>query len=373
MAGGSAELVAAAFVESADEILAAAPAASRAMESLAASYGAYSAWMSGFALAACPGELASSMTTGPEPLSRGIAAFASLEPARASALVAALESGDGREAAAAAAARRLAAVWESLGAARRRELAAACAVQGSTMMAFASALAPSVAPRDQAVALSPDSILLSLNSLAAMIAGEGSDGSRSGPELALLLLERPELAAAAAFEPRYASLYEQCDGRLEAIYRRAADDAAASIEAMPAVLKAAARSLGSAAQSLVVEAIDLGSGERSSGRRIAFVAIAKDSQGRITKLPVRAEMAADAYARSFAKAAGLGGVAAKSGTSSGGGAQKLLERYGQSLVTAYDPSRAGLRLAIASYPKGAGIDFLSAIYMEREMLEGWRP
>jgi hypothetical protein len=367
MAGGSPELVAEGFVETADEILAAAPAAARAMESLAASYAAYSSWMSGFALASCLGELATSSTQGPEPLARGIAAIASLDPGRAAELVEAMEAGDGGEAAAAAAARA-----GGAGGGRRRELAMICAVPDSALAAFASALEPRSAKREEPVRLEPDAVMASLNSLAAAIAEEEERGSRSGPEPSVALLERPQLAAAASSEPRYERLLKNCSGRLEAIYRRSAEETATSLETLPALRKAAARALGSAPSSLVVEAVDIGPGGAASGRIFAFVAIAKDSEGRIVRLPIRAEAAAELYARSFAKATGLAGAASPKGASFEG-AQKTLERYGQTLATAYDPSRAGGRIALASYPKAALAAVLSSIDVEREMLEGWRP
>jgi trimeric autotransporter adhesin len=372
MAGGSAELAAAAYVEAADEILAAAPAAARAMESLAESYAAYAAWTSGFALASCPGELAISGTGGPEPLSRGIAAMAALDAARAADLIAAMESGDGREAAAAAAARRLAAVWESLGSSRRRELGMRCASRASAMAAFASAVETRPSRREPPAQLEARDVMSSINALAAAIADEEERGSRPGPEPSLSLLERPQLAAAAASEPRYADLYKRCSGRLGAIYRRAAEDASASLEALPSSAKAAARALGSAPASLVVEAVDIGPADYASGRVLSFVAIAASSSGRIVRLPIRAEIAAEAYARSFAKAAGLTGAAASGGSASGG-VQKTLERYGQIVVTAYDPARAGGRLSAGSYPKDSITAALSSVDMEREMLEGWRP
>jgi hypothetical protein len=370
MAGGSAELAAAAYVESADEILAAAPAASRAMESLAAAYAAYAAWSSGFALASSPGELASPRSEGPEPLARGIAALATLDPARAAALVSAMEFGDGRDAAAASAARRLAAAWESLGASRRRELASECGVQSSAMAAFASALAPLSEPSEPTAGLEAAAIMTSLNALASAIADEEARGSRSGPEPSLLLLEKPRLAAAAATEPRYSSLWKQCDGRLGAIYRRAADDAAASLETLPSTIKAAGRALGAAPASVVVESVDIGPAEGAFGRVLAFAAVAKGPEERIVRFPIRAELAADAYARSFAKAAGL---AAASGGASSTGTQKTLARYAQAIVTAYDPARARGRIVIASYPKVDGLRILSAVDMDRAILEGWNP
>jgi hypothetical protein len=367
MCGGSPELAAAAYVESADEILAAAPAASRAMESLAASYAAYTSWISGFALASCPGSLASTRSEGPEPLSRGIAAIASLEAARASALVSAMEAGDGREASAASAARRLAAVWESLGASMRRELAAACGTTGSAMACFASAVSPRPARRDSGGPPDPATIMLSLNALASALADEETKGSRSGAEPALALLESPRLAAAAAAEPRYADLIGKCSARISAVYRKAAQDADEALEALPSVIKAASRALGSAPSSLVVETVDIGPAEAAFGRIVSFVATAKGPDGRIARLPIRSEIAADAYARSFAKASGLAGVAPQ------GGALKTLERYGQRTIAAYDPSRAGGRIALSSYPKDDSFTAISAVDLERELLEGWSP
>jgi hypothetical protein len=370
MSGGSAELAAASYVESADGILAAAPAAARAMESLAAAYAAYAAWMSGFALAASPGELAAPRTEGPEPLARGIAALATLGPARAASLVSAMELGDGRDAAAASAARRLAAAWESLGASRRRELASECGVQSSAMAAFASALVQRPARDEAKAGLEPGAIMTSLNALASGIADEEARGSRSGPEPSLLLLEKPPLASAAAAEPRYSSLWKQCEGRLGAIYRRAAEDAAASLETLPSTSKAAARALGAAPTSVVVESVDIGPEEGAFGRVLAFAAVAKGPDERIVRFPIRAELAADAYARSFAKAAGL---AAATGGPSSTGTQRILARFAQTLVTAYDPARARGRIVLASYPKADNLRILSTVDMDRAILEGWNP
>lgn len=114
---GRDELVAAALVSRTNAVLAVAPAAASAMTGLAEAYGAYTAWVAGFPLAAYPGELDSLVEKEPGSLSKGIAAMAALGPSRAAALLSSMEAGDGRDVAAAAAARRLAATWESLGAA----------------------------------------------------------------------------------------------------------------------------------------------------------------------------------------------------------------------------------------------------------------
>ncbi len=366
MAEGREELVAAALVARADAVLASAPAAAAAMADLAEAYGAYSAWISGFPLASCPGELGTSDENGPSSLSRGIAALAGLGPSRAASLVSAMEAGDGRDSAAAAAARRLAATWESLGGAGRRELAGRCAVSAATLAAFASALSPKI--RGAAEATQPDlrGAMMSLNALAVELADSAEGGMRTGPEPALLLLRRPELAAIARSEPRYARLFDECSRRIDSAYRRAAGEAATALESSAQVKKAAAAALGSAPAALSVEAVDIGPAD-APGRRLAFVAAARGQDGKTLRLPVRAELAAEAYARSFAKAFGSGAPAGAAG------AQKALEEFGQRVSTAYDPSGAADRLSISEYPKARDSRLLSAIDIEREMIEGWRP
>jgi hypothetical protein len=235
------------------------------------------------------------------------------------------------------------------------------------MAAFASAVSPRPARSEPESQLEPGTIMLTLNAIASALADEEAKGSRSGPEPALALLESPRLAAVAAAEPRYAELMGKCSGRIAAVYRKAAQDADEALEALPSVIKAASRALGSAPASLVVETVDIGPAEAAFGRVLAFVATAKGQDGRIVRLPIRSEIAADAYARSFAKASGLSGVAPQ------GGALKTLERYGQRLIAAYDPARAGGRIAISSYPKDESMAYVSAVDLEREMLEGWSP
>jgi hypothetical protein len=134
---------------------------------------------------------------------------------------------------------------------------------------------------------------------------------------------------------------------------------------IPAVKKAAAKALGSVPASIVVEAVDMKTVDSGLERRLAFVAVAKDGEGRIVRFPVKAEVAVDAYARSFAKAAGVSGTSAAY-------AQKLLQKYGTCLFTAYDPARTGDRLVLSSYPSSPAAPTLSVVDMEREILEGWK-
>jgi hypothetical protein len=194
---------------------------------------------------------------------------------------------------------------------------------------------------------------------------EGRESAK-GPDRSLLFLERPELASLARVEPRYAALYAEASRRLDAIYARAAEDASARLEASASLIGAAARALGSAPVGLSVRAVELRSEAGGSGRRLAFEAAATDSSGYSINLPVDAEAAGRIYAAAFAKACGI--------EPSKYNPAVLLARYGQLVLSAYDPSGSDDSLDIDSYPsEGIGGRYLSSIDLELALLGGWRP
>ena len=208
-------------------------------------------------------------------------------------------------------------------------------------------------------------------------AGEGK--KRSGPEPALLFLERPDLAAVARSEPRYAALYAEASRRLGAIYSRAAEDAASKLESSPTLARAAARALGSGAAGIAVRASDLSLPPNESGRRIAFFASASDASGLSIDYPLPAEMAAAEYAAAFSRVAGL--EPAKLGTA------ELLSRFGQLAVCAYGPEDSDDSYVLDYFPKGRGSgtspgsypslssypSLLADLDLELALLGGWRP
>jgi hypothetical protein len=186
-----------------------------------------------------------------------------------------------------------------------------------------------------------------------------------GAEPVLLLLERPELAAIAKRETRYANLYAEASRRLGALYAQAAEGAQARLEASTAVAKAAALALGASPAGILVYAIDLDLPPEEPGRRISFFATVTDASGLSLSLPLRAETAGAMYAAAFSRAAGLG--LSKADPSA------LLARYGQCVVSAYDPVGWNNDLAIESYPKNGGPSRFGDTELEIALLEGWRP
>lgn len=356
------DLVAAAYISETDTILSVAPAASNTMESLATAYSAYSAWVSGFPIALCPGMLLSSDIPEREPFAKALSGFASLDAKRAASLIAAMEAGDGRDAAAARAARRLVAVWESLGAAQRRRLSLECSIPVSIFSSFASSISSYTSKPIEHESMSPEAIVLSLNDLSVAITDQNEKSSLYSAEPSLILLEKPQLAEVARTEERFSTLYSICRSRLDAIHNRSVQETCGNIENIANTKKTATIALGSIPVSIVVEAFDIVSNEKQLGRRIAFIIIAKNGEGKIVHIPVKAEIAADFFAKNFTKAAGIVSV---SGTST----TRILQKYGYNVVTTYDPTRAGGNLALSSYPNSIEDTFFSSIDMEVEILE----
>jgi hypothetical protein len=362
----SAEGIALSLIASKPRIIALAPGTDAAFARLEAVSRAYRAWIGAFAAAAYPGDLPAASDLEKSAVAAGINAFIVLRPDRAAALVEAMAAGDGRDMAAARAARRLAGTWIRSPEPRRRDLAALCGFPDSSMALFCFAIAPvhpAPAPAQGADALA---IMYALNGLAAEIAEEeASPGAARGPEPSLILLEKPELAAAARAEPRYASMFAEASRRLGAIYSQAAEEASSSLEASPTLYKAAARGLGTKPASVGVRAVDLTLPPEESGRRIAFVATVSDSAGSSITLPLDAATAGEPYAQAFAKAAGLGAIKDK--------ASSILSRYGQWVVSAYDPEGADDGLVVDVFPAGGGPPGLGIDDLELALLGGWRP
>jgi hypothetical protein len=365
-------------------ILALSPAAAGALARLEAALAAYESWSANFPPAAFPGGLAS--LTGEErlALSSGIEAISSLGGDRASALLGAMSGLGSRDAAAAEASLRLATAWSRSPAARRRELAGLCGLRESRMAVFASqaeaAFPDSAAPfrQGRVAAKDPIATLAAINGLSIAIADEetlaspgqanaGPPTKARGPEPALLFLERPELALAAVAEPRFAGLYAEASRRILSLYAQAAEGAQARLEAQPQLSRAASLALGSKAESLIVSSADLPRAEGDFGRRIAFLATATDSAGFSVNLPLRADIAGPEYAAAFAKAARLG--AEKFDSSA------LLAKYGQAVVSAYDPEGSREDLAVGLFPRSSGpaSRLLSNTDAELALIGGWRP
>jgi hypothetical protein len=362
----SAEGIALSLIASKARVAALATGAEAPLARLEAVSRAYRAWIAAFALAAYPGDLSSDSDVDKAVVAAGVSAFAALKPDRAEALVEAMALGDGRDAAAAQAARRLAEAWQRSPEPRRRDLAATCGIPESTMALFCSSLALRAKPRAAAPQADPVTLASALNGLAAAIAEEeASPSAERGPDLSLLLLERPELAAVARTEARYANLNAEASRRIGAIYAQAAADASSRMESMPSLARAAARALGAAPAGLGVRAVDLGPPPGEAGRRLAFVATATDASGSSLSLPLGAAAAGEAYALAFAKASGL--------EASRVNPTALLAKYGQYLVSAYDPEGSGDSLAIDAFPLGGGLARLGPTELELALLGGWLP
>jgi|GEM_PF-2882428 hypothetical protein len=392
MAHRGAADIARSLVASKARIVALAPASAVSLARLETVLTAYGSWIAAAAAAAYPGDLDAGPGPDKEALATGIRTVAGLPPGRASALLAALDQGDGRDAASAEAARRLAGLWESSPAARRSALSSLCGVQESDLALFATAVSltnvalptPSPALIKAPGASDLLSILTSLNGLEATIAeeesrassdsGDGATGASAGlvpreAEPILVLLERPELAAVARSETRYANLYAEAAHRLGAIYEQAAEGASARLEASGSIAKAAALALGSSPAGISVRSIDLKMPPGEAGRKIAFFAIAQDASGHSVSIPLAADKAGTEYAAAFAKAAGLRPAAA--------GPAAALARYRQFIVTAYDPEGSYASLAVDIYPKATGPEqegkLLGAMDLELALLGERRP
>jgi hypothetical protein len=376
--------IASALVAAKARILVLSPDAASPLARLESATSAYGAWTAASSVAAYPGSLRSISEEDRLILSAGIKALESLGAERCSTLLAAMTALSSRDSAASEAARRLAAVWNSLSAARRRELAYLCGVGESALSRFASAATtPAPARKAEAKPVVANDILSSvaaLNGLEISIADEESSavGVR-GAEPALLFFERPELAALARSERRYAELDGEAWRRLDALLAQAAEGAQSRLEAQDSVARAAALALGAKAELLVVGSVDLGpsppgpDGAGEPGRRIAFFATATDATGASVSFPIGAELAGTEYSIAFAKAARLG--------PSKGDLALAFSRYGQSLVSAYDPEGSKDYLAIEAFPQvGAARSearpaprFLGATDLELALLGGWQP
>jgi hypothetical protein len=209
--------------------------------------------------------------------------------------------------------------------------------------------------------------MTALGALSSRIADEEADpGAARGPEPALLLLERPELAAVARSEARYATLYIEASRRLGSIYAQAAEEACGRLESSPSVERAAEAAFGGKYSSLVVSSADLLLPSEESGRRLAFVASVSGAQGSGLSMPIKPEIAAAAYSSAFARASGI--EASKAANPSA-----FLPRYGQWIVAAYDPKGANDCLVDEVFPKGGGPAVLSDLDLELALLGGWQP
>jgi len=389
MARRSPEAVASALLASRSRLLALSPGASGPLARLEDSFSAYRSWLSVFAIAAYPGDLASISPEQRSALAASLGAVLELGQARAASLFAAMSLGGARDEAAADAAVRLATAWARSPASGRRNLAALCGLRESSLSLFSSMLASRPA-RALSRSASADALaaMSALNSLEIAIADEETLGDQAGAfsraaEPALLLLEKPELATTARLEERYAKLYAEASRRLQALYAQAAESAQARLESSGPVFRAASQALGSAPTDLVVHALDLGLPQGESGRRIAFFAVATDSGGASVCIPLRAELAGEEYAAAFARAAGLN--LQKSGAAKPdlprGEAPALLGKYGQAVLTVYDPEGSGDELTVDYFPRGgelahsisAGISLLGDAELELALLEGWQP
>jgi hypothetical protein len=367
----SAEAVALALIASKSRILEIVPEAAGPLARLELVSRAYRSWISGFAVAAYPGDIASASDLGKTALVAGVSAFVAIKPDRAWALVEAmLSTGDGRDAAAARSARRFSDAWSRSSEARRRDLASACGLPESTLASFSTALAPRFGGAAGSVAshaADPLAAAQALNALAVDIADEEeSGGAFRGPEPALILLTEPTLAKIARAEPRYANLFAEASRRLGSIYSQAAEDACAKLEASPSLAKAAALALGGGAISLSVHAFDLRLGPEESGRRLAFVATAASSTGSSLSLPLDATEAGQAYAKAFATVAGL--------SPNGLVPNRFLAKYGQWVVAAYDPESSDGSLIEAVFPDSTGgPSSVGELELELAISGGWRP
>jgi len=359
-----ADAAARALVAAKARILALSPAADGPLLRLEADLNAYQAWSAASYIAAYPGDLA---TADRNALSVAIDAFSSLKPEKTASLLEAMALSDGKDQAAAAAGRTLSEAWALSSAAGRRELASLCGVSESIMCAFGSALAPPRQGRVFSSRVEALEVMSALGALSVRIADEEADPSTArGPEPALLLLERPELAVVAKSEARYSTLYAEASRRLGSIYAQAAGEACSRLEASPSVMRAMEAVFGGKYASMVVSSADLLLPSEESGRRLAFVATASDSQGSSLSVPIQPETAAMAYASAFAKASGIEASQAAYPSA-------FLSRYGQWIVAAYDPEGANDRLVDEVFPKGGGPAILKDLDLELALLGGWQP
>ncbi len=108
----------------------------------------------------------------------------------------------------------------------------------------------------------------------------------------------------------------------------------------------------------------------NGGRRLAFFAVATDPSGVSVSLPLPAATAASEYAAAFARAARLGSAALGQSRAN---PSPTLAKYGQCVVTAYDPEGSNDSLTIDSLPKEGGPAPLSRTDLELALLGGWRP
>jgi hypothetical protein len=380
---GDGEDQAASLVRAKEKILALAPQAANALSRLESALESYRAWIAATAVAAYPGDIALVPEKARAGLAFGVAEISSLGPAREAKLFGVMASGDARDKLSALSAKRLAEAWELSSASRRRELARLCGLPESTLASFSIALTKEAEPQAAAAGAGtvapagsgtkarsvPDlmAAAYALGGLASAFAEEESGGSRSarGAEPALLMLERPDLASIAASEERYAKLFTESSRRIDALYLRAAEDAALALETSPFLAKASTRALGKTPEKVVVRAIDLASGDEVRGRRVAFMATATDSSGGTAFLPIRSTLAAEEYARAFSKAAGL--------ASSKESPAILLDKYGQIVVSAYDPERSGESFVIDIFPKRSRPQAFGGDGLERFLIGGLRP
>jgi hypothetical protein len=363
---GSAEETALALIASRDKIVALSPGTEAPLTRMEAACSAYRAWIKAFPYAAYPGGLA--QDSGPDlaTVSLGIVAFVSLDAARVSTLLEAMGKGDGRELGASRAARALAELWLRSPEPRRRTLAALYGLPESTLARFCFVLAPREREHPSTPTIDSIVCLRLLNGLASKLAEEAEHkGEGSGAEASLLLLERPELTSIARGESRYANLYAEASGRLEAIFAQSAEDASAKIETDASLIGAATRALGAAPTGLVVRSVNLRSSQEGGGRMIAFMATAADAAGNSINLPVDPVTAGKAYASAFARASGLAASRIDS--------ISLLTKYGQRVVSAYDPENDDDSLEIGVFPPSRDSVGIGSIELELAMLGGWRP
>ena len=363
---GSAEDTALALIASREKIVALSPGTEAPLIRLESVCGAYQAWIKAFPYAAYPGGLIQDSGSELATVSVGVIAFVSLDAARVSTLLEAMGKGDGRELEASRSARGLAELWLRSPEPRRRTLAAIYGLPESTLARFCFVLAPNEREHEASRPIDSITCLRLLNGLASELAGEAEHkGEGRGAEASLLLLERPELASIARGESRYATLYAEASGRLEAVFAQSAEDASAKVEAEASVIGAATRALGIVPAALAVRAVYLRSGQAGAGRTIAFIATAADAAGNSINLPVDPETAGKAYASAFARAAGFA-VSRIDPLS-------FLTKYGQRVVSAYDPEGSDDSLEIGIFPPSQGIAGIASVELELAMLGGWRP
>lgn len=371
------ESVVRSLISSKARLLALSPASAGAIARLESASAAYRAWMGSFPIAAYPGDLGSAADEERSTLAASVLAMNGLGAARAASLISAMSALGGRDAAAAEAASRLAEAWASSPAARRRDLAGLCGLSESSLACFASIASTAGETAAAVGAASPLAQIAALNGLEIAIADEEGLGSArpSGPEPALLLLEGPGLASVAKAEARYAGLLAECSRRLESLYAQAAEGAQARLEASALVAKAATLALGAAPAGIVARSIDLGSPPGRFDRRIAFFAVATDATGKTISLPLGAELAGNEYSAAFARAAGL--------RPSSAAPTALLAKYGQVIVSAYDPEGSKDFFAVDQFPRSPGSAgeagrlvvgrLVVATDLELALLGAWRP